>query len=187
MDRRKHTEVLQEAGIHTISSRLLQQRLVLLKPCLQCSNGAALRAAIWPPMPWESSVGGLVTARLRDIAGDLDLLLRANKHYLSTDTPEARFTKGIELLAKASKKQIDKVLSFDCSHLSTEGASDRQPHTVTVCHLCSPPRQCKGESGLRIHQYHAHNIEDPRRASITGRQCPACLRSFEFSWGSQYA
>ena len=67
----------------------------------------------------------LRTQRLVTALEDLDALLRANSQQNIPEDDEAKFRTGIIFLAAASKKQLNKALSFDCSHL--RGSPEEDP------------------------------------------------------------
>ena len=71
MDRRTHTKVLLDVGIHTVKSKLTRLRLGQLKGCLDGEEGVAVRTAVWSPYVWEPQTGGTRTARLIEMRDDL--------------------------------------------------------------------------------------------------------------------
>lgn len=188
IDRRTHTQVLTELKVFSVKSRLQQQRLWEMKKSMKGEPGVAVRAAVWSPLPWESANGGLSTARMKILFEDLQALLHSNK--VSVDEDEAKdviFCKGIDFLSGASKKQIDKVLNHDCSHMKYDGTG-REEEAVDL-QLQSPgcSRVCKNHTALRNHKVVIHKARDERRAAVCENSCPSCLTSFDLAYGLQYA
>lgn len=188
-DRAKHETAPREHKQHTVKTQLTLQRLQFLRPVLGGWNTMAMRSAIWSPMPWESSLGGVATARLKQIIDDPQHLLQANNIPLQGLHDTGIFGKGIGFLLRAKPAQMIKILNYDCSHLrGGEMGDNAEEPQMLQCHGCE--QHFEGEKGLLIQRIRKHGHRGPRRQVVSGAHCPACLKEFDhqaFRQGAFYA
>ena len=102
-----------------------------------------------------------------------DLAVKRVKVKRQTKEKGMKVSLQKKTMKKAKGKQLDRVLSTNCAHLSRRASLTAdglgRGNEEIPCDVEGCDKECKSKAGLIVHRVKFHKLLDPRRAAVSVR------------------